>query len=72
MEQAKSPSVIVISGADQKLLRATSQRAESLGFESHFLTKPLNLVGLRLALSNCCRRAPIRRGFKEFRVGDVG
>ncbi len=54
--------VIVISGADEHILRTTVNIAQSLQLESELLTKPLKLTELRNALARMKSGAIARRG----------
>ncbi len=68
-EQAKFVSIIVISGADQKTLQTTAEYAQSLGFDPHVMTKPLNLVELRAVFGEKFRNAPVKRSLNNLAVG---
>jgi DNA-binding response OmpR family regulator len=57
--------VIVISNASQKMLEMTEEMARSLGFDSHVMSKPLDLVELRNILDSHYRNASIRRSLDE-------
>ena len=54
--------VIVISGADEHILRTTVNIAQSLQLESELLKKPLKLTELRDALARMKSGAVARRG----------
>jgi DNA-binding response OmpR family regulator len=54
--------VIVISGAEEHVLRTTVNIAQSLNLECEMLTKPLNLIELRNALVKKKSSAVARRG----------
>jgi len=64
-------SIVVISGADRKILQATADKARSLGFVSHAMTKPLNLIELRAVLGEKCRDAPIQRSLNKLPASTV-
>jgi DNA-binding response OmpR family regulator len=57
--------VIVISGACPKMLDMTGKMAESLGFDSHVMSKPLNLIELRGILDGHYRNTSIRRSLDD-------
>jgi len=57
--------VIVISNADPKMLEMTGKAAEALGFDSHVMSKPLNLIELRGILDEHYRNTPIRRSLDD-------
>jgi two-component system chemotaxis response regulator CheY len=57
--------VIVISSACQKMLEMTAEMAKSLGFDSHIMSKPLNLIELRDVLDGHYRNTSIRRSLHD-------
>jgi two-component system chemotaxis response regulator CheY len=64
-EQAHLVPIIVISGACKKMLEMTAEMAQSLGFDSHIMSKPLNLIELRDVLDDNYRNTSIRRSLES-------
>jgi len=58
-------SVIVISGAAENIVRAAADKAQSLGFDAHFLMKPLELAKLRKVLEEKFQNTPIQRSLNS-------
>jgi DNA-binding response OmpR family regulator len=57
--------IVVISGAEQKVMQSIAESAKTLGFDSHFMGKPLDLAELRAILSAKCRDVPIQRSLNQ-------
>jgi len=64
-EQSRLIPVIVISGACQKMLEMTAEMAQLLGFDSHIMSKPLNLIELHDVLDGNYRNTSIRRSLEN-------
>lgn len=58
-------SVVVISGAPVEVVEAAADKAQSLGFDAHFLMKPVDLAALREILDEKFRNTPMQRSLNS-------
>ena len=65
IDSGRRMPVIVISGAEQHVLKATVAMADSLNLDALTLSKPLNLTDLRGALTRKRQSAPVMRSLMD-------
>jgi DNA-binding NtrC family response regulator len=68
VETGNNVPVVIISGAEEYILKATQEIAKSLGLDAFLLNKPLKLTEIRETLTQKRRSAHARRIVNELRT----